>query len=300
MSYKHLSLEERHYIEFSFRNDNSLTQIANDLGRPRCTISREIKRNTGLRGYRHNQANRMAQQRHTEKPKAVKLTADIKAVIGTYIRQEWSPEQIAGRLKKEGIVELHHETIYQYILSDKVSGGDLHTHLRHQNKTYRKRYGSVHNRSQNGIPNRTDISERPEEVNQRERVGDWEGDTIIGKNHKGAIVTLDERKSKIRLAMPVSSKKARGVTDAVISLFKPIVMGTGIGNCTAGSRTGLVQQTDSYRGFARYIILFVRFCFLYHCSSFTYFQNPQFIIRKPIFYTSFPKPHRRLEWWFIR
>jgi len=116
----------------------------------------------------------------------------------------------------------HHETIYQYILADKQSGGDLYKHLRHQNKTYRKRYGSAHKRNRNGIPNRTDIDDRPEVVNTRARVEDWEADTMIGKNHQGALVTLDERKSKLRLAIPVTSKKAREVTDAMITLFKPV------------------------------------------------------------------------------
>ncbi|MCP3669832.1 MAG: IS30 family transposase, partial [Gammaproteobacteria bacterium] len=93
---------------------------------------------------------------------------------------------------------------------------------RHQNKTYRKRYGSAHPRNRSGIPNRTDIDDRLEVVNTRERVGDWEADTMIGKSHKGVFVTLDERKSKLRLALPVSSKKARDVTDAMLSLFGPV------------------------------------------------------------------------------
>lgn len=222
MSYKHLSLEERHYIELSLKNENTLSTIAADLGRSQSTITREIARNQGMRGYRHKQADRTANERHEIKPKAVKLTTVIIDVIDGYLRQEWSPEQIAGRLEKEGIIKLHHETIYQYILADKRSGGDLYTHLRHQNKTYRKRYGSAHPRNRSGIPNRTDIDDRPELVNTRERVGDWEADTMIGKNHKGVFVTLDERKSKLRLALPVSNKKARSVTDAMLSLFSPL------------------------------------------------------------------------------
>jgi len=148
------------------------------------------------------------------------MTSDIKLIVAGYIEQQWSPEQVCGWLKKEGIVDLHHETIYQYLLKDKRSGGDLYTHLRHQDKTYGKRYGAAHSR--NGIPNRVDIDKRPEAANKRERVGDWEADTIIGKNHKGVIVTLDDRKSKLRLAMPATNKKARNVTDVVISLFKPL------------------------------------------------------------------------------
>ncbi len=220
MSYKHLSLEERHYIEYSLKNEITLTEIAQTLERDQSTISREIKRNTGLRGYRHNQAQYMAQGRHKTKPKATKLTKDIKELIENYVIEDWSPEQIAGRLDQEGIIKLHHETIYQYILADKQSGGELYKHLRHQEKTYRKRYGAAHNR--NGIPNRTDIDERPAVANTRKRIGDWEADTMIGKNHKGVLVTLDERKSKLRMAAPVNSKKARDVTDAMISLFSPL------------------------------------------------------------------------------
>jgi len=220
MSYKHLSLEERHYIEISMKNEVTMTAIATALDRSQSTITREVNRNKGLRGYRHQQAERKARERHAAKPKAIKLTEEITVLIDGYIKADWSPEQIAGRLKGARIISLHHETIYQYILADKRSGGCLYTHLRHQNKTYRKRYGAAHNR--HGIPNRTAIDERPEVVNSRERIGDWEADTMIGKNHKGVFVTLDERKSKLRLAMPVSTKMARAVTDAILSLFKPL------------------------------------------------------------------------------
>ncbi|MBA4719454.1 MAG: IS30 family transposase [Nitrosopumilus sp.] len=125
---------------------------------------------------------------------------------------------MAGRLRREHVVDLHYETIYQDILTNKKAGGDLYQHLRHQNKTYRKRYGNARNRT--GIPNRADIDERPESANNREREGDWEADTIIGKNHKGAIVTLDDRKSKLRLAFPLLGKKADPVKDAMLMLFK--------------------------------------------------------------------------------
>lgn len=219
MSYHHLSLTERHYIELERKAGKSMNQIGEALGRSQSSISRELKRNTGQRGYRHQQANRLAAERHAHKPKAMKLTAACKALIRHYLEQDWSPEQIAGRLKQEGIVSLHHETIYQYILADQQAGGQLYQRLRHQNKTYRKRYGSPRNRS--GIPNRVDIDERPETANQRERLGDWEADTIIGKQHKGAIVTLDERLSKLRLAAPLPGKKAGPVKQAIIACLQP-------------------------------------------------------------------------------
>ena len=155
MSYVHLSLAERHYIEIERKAGTSMSQIARALGRCQSTLSREISRNTGQRGYRHKQANVLAEQRHKNKPKAVKLTEQIKPLIESYLKQDWSPEQIAGRLEKEAMIKLHHETIYQYILADKQAGGTLYKHLHHQNKTYRKRYGSAHNRT--GIPNRVGI-----------------------------------------------------------------------------------------------------------------------------------------------
>lgn len=220
MAYKHLSLEERHYIEIQSRQGVSQNKIAQALGRSQSSLSRELKRNTGQRGYRHKQAERMTQKRHTEKAKSVKLTDAIKRRISDDIRNDWSPEQVSGRLEHEGVVKLCHETIYRFIHADKKAGGMLYKHLRHQNKTYRKRYGSAHNRT--GIPNRVGIENRPEIANNRERVGDWEADTIIGKNHKGAIVTVDERKTKIRLAIPLPDKKAEAVKQAMIGALKPI------------------------------------------------------------------------------
>jgi transposase, IS30 family len=220
MSYRHLSFAERYYIEIELKKGVSLNQIAKALGRSQSTVSREIHRNTGLRGYRNKQADRLARERHAVKPKRIKVIEEIKYIIGVCLKNDWSPEQVAGRLRSEGIISLHHETIYQYILKDKSEGGELYKHLRHQRKTYRKRYGSAHNRT--GIPDRRDIDERPAEVNTRERVGDWEADTVIGKNHKGAVITLDERKSKLRLAAPLPGKKAKYVKEAIITLLSPV------------------------------------------------------------------------------
>ncbi len=220
MSYKHLSSAERYYIEIELKKKVSHNQIAEATGRSQSTVSREIRRNTGLRGYRSRQADRLARQRHAVKPKAIKMTGEMKYIIGVCLKKDWSPEQVAGRLRSGGLISLHHETIYQYVLKDKSEGGDLNKHLRHQGRTYRKRYGSAHNRT--GIPNRRDIDQRPAVSNRRKRVGDREADTIIGKNHKGAIVTVDERKTKLRLAAPLPGKKAKDVKEAMIPLFSPI------------------------------------------------------------------------------
>lgn len=218
MTYTHLTSEDRHYIETRYKLKDSITSIASALQRSQSTISRELKRNVGQRGYRHKQAHSKAQQRHVDKPKATKLTPGMISKIETLLGQQWSPEQISGRLKLEGDGRVCHETIYQHVLNDKLAGGKLYLNLRRHQKKYRKRYGN-NTGSTKGIPNRTDIDERPEAANQRERLGDWEADTMIGKGHKGALVTLDERKSKLRLAFPVAKKTADAVSKAIIDLL---------------------------------------------------------------------------------
>jgi len=221
MSYKHLSLEERYYIEIELKKDTSINQIAKALGRPQGTISKEIQRNKGKRGYRHKQAHQYSLKRCLEKIKATKLTPVLCKKIEDCLKEDqWSPEQMSGRWKRDEDIEIHHKTIYRYIYEDKAKGGDLHTYLRHDGKTYRKRNHGLGKGV--GIPDRVDIDERPEAANNRERLGDWEADTIIGKNHKGAVVTLDERVSKVRLAYPLERKKAIGVKDAIVHLLSPL------------------------------------------------------------------------------
>jgi len=221
MAYNQLTLQERYYIEIEMKNGISQNKIAKALGRSQGTISKEVARNKGGRGYRHKQANTTANERHLNKTKAIKLTDEIVLFIKDALNtNQSSPEQIAGRLGRVLDVSLHHESIYRHILQDKANGGELYLQLRHKQKPYRKRYGSSTN-STKGIPNRIDIDQRPKEANDRLRVGDWEADTVIGANHKGAIVTLDERVSKLRLALPQIGKFAKETKESIIELLKP-------------------------------------------------------------------------------
>jgi IS30 family transposase len=193
------------------------TEIANCIGVDKSTISRELKRNQGQRGYRPKQAHNLALSRRRKGQS--RIQADIWAVVEEKIRLDWSPEQISGWLLKHHQIQVSHERIYQYILSDKRAGGDLHKHLRCQKKR-RKRYGSRDHRGK--LPNRRSIEERPEIVDQRQRIGDWEVDTIIGKGHHQAIVTLTERKSRLALLRKVDRRTAKLVSDAVVDLLQPL------------------------------------------------------------------------------
>lgn len=215
--YKHLTLEERYQIAAYLKAGFTKPDIADHLNRHISTIKRELKNNTGLRGYRPKQAHRLAQNRHKDKPKPIKMTIELCSHISSLIQEQWSPEQIQGRMILKGYNTVCPATIYSFIRHDKATGGDLYKHLRH--KRYKRRSASPDNRGK--IKNIISIDERPEIVDEKTRLGDWEADTVIGKGHKGVLVTLSERYSKLNLVAHVGTKHAGPVTQAIIDMLKP-------------------------------------------------------------------------------
>lgn len=137
--------------------------------------------------------------------------------IEEMIREDLNPEQITGHLKDIGEPSVSPEWIYQRIYADKRNSGDLHTHLRCQ-KQRRKRYGSIERRGQ--IKTRVSIEKRPAVVDLRSRVGDWEADTVIGKQGHSVLVTLVERKTRFTVAVKTANKTVRAVTDAICDYLK--------------------------------------------------------------------------------
>lgn len=220
MKYHQITQEERYQIYALKKEGLSQTAIAKNLSRDKSTISRELKRNKGLRGYRPNQAEEMAKKREALKPKSKRLNEKSISYIKEKIKLYWSPEQISGRMVLEGFESISHETIYQYLLRDKKDGGELYKYLRHKNKPYRKRYGSSDKRGE--IANKRSIEDRPSIVEEKNRIGDWEIDLIIGKNHKQALVTVVDRKSKFTLIQKVSSKKSEEVKEALVSMMQSV------------------------------------------------------------------------------
>lgn len=220
--YKHLTAEQRYHIYALCKAGKSHSEIADDLRVHKSTISREIARNKGQRGYRPGQAQTNAEDRKSEalSNRPSKFSDSDWVIIETLITQDYSPEQISGRLAIEGEISISHETIYQRIYADKAQKGSLYKHLRNQKKR-KKRYGSgLHRRG--AIVGRVGIEMRPEEVELKNRIGDWEGDTVIGAHHKGAIVTLAERKSRFLLAGYVERKDADSVSKKVIELLSAV------------------------------------------------------------------------------
>ena len=214
--YHHLTQEQRYTISAEMRTTKSHSQIAPEIGCTRQTVWREITRNAGLRGYRPKQAHDKAMQRSqtaAQQRQSYCLTAFGLAYIEHLIRRHWSPEQIHGGLTAMGWLNVpSHEWIYQHIDRDKQAGGVLHTHLRCQ-KTYRKR-GLSGNERRGQIPNKSSIHLRPFEIEQRQRLGDIEGDTIIGRHHKGAVLTLLERKSLYLWLKPLARRTALATAQA--------------------------------------------------------------------------------------
>jgi len=200
--YTHLAYEQRCQIYTLLKRGDSKTEVAKAIGVDYSTVSREVKRNSGKRGYRFKQAHQKATARRSKvSGKTRKMTLEVRLYVEKMMcEQQWSPEQIAGRLKVSGTASISHESIYQFVWKDKKKGGSLYKNLRRCGKKYNKRGSKLAGRGL--IPGRIGIEHRPEVVDTKDRVGDFEGDTIVGVKHRGAIVSLVERKTKItRLAL---------------------------------------------------------------------------------------------------
>ena len=218
--YSQLTQEQRYHISGLQKAGKFQTHIADEVGVHKSTISRELRRNRGDKGYQPKQAHRIALDKRLHAKKYIKFSADLERIVTEKILLDWSPEQISGYLKKEHIAKISHERIYQFILADKKSGGSLYTHLRHSGKKRKKRYGSKDRRGQ--IKNRVSIDKRPEIVDKKQRIGDWEGDTIIGKQQQKAIVTLVDRVSKMVRIGPVATKHSDSVAEIIATILKPM------------------------------------------------------------------------------
>ncbi len=220
--YSNLRYEDRCKIETLKETKISNTRIAQQMNIDRSTIGRELKRNSIKGKYNCQEAQKQAMNRRKYASKRhKKMNAEMTQLINKHlITDQWSPEQISGRMKKNGLNAVSHERIYQHIWQDKSEGGFLYKFLRHHGKKYNKRSGK--NSGRGLIPHRVDISQRPAIVEEKSRIGDWETDTIIGKNHKGAIVSMVDRASKYTKLKLVKSKHADIVADAIIDKLSPI------------------------------------------------------------------------------
>ena len=222
---KHLTVKQRYQIEVLYAQYPRVTQkqIAKLLGITESRLSRELKRNKMHNGkYKAENAQQYTDYRHHTKPKKKRLSAQLKLQIEQLLKQDLSPEQISHRLALEDHQTVSHETIYLYIWQDKKQQGNLYQYLARKQRCRRKR--SRKNDERGHIPNKTSIEQRPQEANDRVRFGDFEQDTIIGANHKGAILTLVDRKTLFTKLVLLQGKNVEQLsveTIKTLNHFKP-------------------------------------------------------------------------------
>ena len=216
--YKQLTSEQRYTISVLLQNRTKQKEIAKAINVSPSTVSREIRRNSGVRGrYNWETAQANAVQTKRRKPGNRSIDKDVmEEGKHLLVTEQWSPEQISGVLAKDGKY-ISHETIYRMIRKDKAEGGTLYKHCRHKLKRRARPVGG----RRISIPNRTSISERPAEVDGK-RFGDFEMDTIVGRGNHGAIVTLIERSTNMLFMRKLKKgKNAKELARTVIHLLSP-------------------------------------------------------------------------------
>lgn len=214
MRYQQLTEGQRYQIACLHDHGLSQAMIARKVGVHASTISRELRRNRSAQGYQPAEAHQTATLRRCSSNK-YRVPEDTLIFVTMALVADWSPEQISS-VSRRIDCPVSHEWIYRYVAQDKANGGKgkLYRHLRQGHKRYRK----GQNAKRSVIPNPISIDERPAIVDSRSRLGDWEVDTVLGKQGSGAIVSLTERKSRLYLVQYVPSKTAAAVADAIIRM----------------------------------------------------------------------------------
>jgi IS30 family transposase len=199
VKYEHLTTEERHSIAAQRGTYIKVAEIADNLGRHRSTIYRELKRNASTHdgNYRASHACQKASGRQKRSKRNMRLAAAEFGSVERLIRSDLSPEQAVGRLRAEGTPAMSHETVYKWIWKDKKEGGDLWLHLRCARKQRRKRYAAYDSRGR--LAGKKMIGERPAAVERRSRIGDWEIDTVHGTTKAGVVTIVERRSGLVRI-----------------------------------------------------------------------------------------------------
>ena len=235
MKYTRMTYVERQQLKRWKQEKMSNAQIARLLNRSPSTISREIKRNSGQKGYRPRQAQSKAEQRACRSGPRVWTDAMWEEVQEKMQTWQWTPEIISGRARKEGRRFVCKESIYQRLYEHAREGGELWKHLPRSGRKRRRRCPRQEGRGRGKIPFRRDIDERPKEVESRKEAGHWEGDLINGSPGSGHIVSMVERRTRYTLLGWVGGKDADSVSEQLIcaarrvdnGLFKTLTLDNG-------------------------------------------------------------------------
>ena len=223
MKYKHLTMEKRYHIQAYKEAGFSKTEIAKKLNVHPSTIGRELKRNSSKihKRYSAKKADKVScdKRMYASQKSNLKMTREVKKYIVKYIEEDYSPEQVSATLRLKYNINISLVRIYQYVEADRLTGGTLHTHLRFYHTGHRRaKYGQKYNGK---IKDRISISQRPDIVKDKTRLGDFETDTIVGANQKGAITTIVDRVSMFTKISIPTSKKACDIERETLKLMTP-------------------------------------------------------------------------------
>lgn len=220
MRYHQITPEERYRLAAlrTQRPSLSVAEIARQLNRHPSTIGRELKRNAAKHdgAYRPSKAQERTNGRRSRTRKGSTFTARQWMFVEALLAEGWSPEQISGRLRRDGILRISHETIYKHVWEDKHAGGLMHLYLRQRTKKHRKRYATTERRGR--LAGKRHISERPVVVEQRRQIGHWEIDTVHGSGRE-SVATLVERVSGFSLIGKLPNLTAEAFNHRVLKLL---------------------------------------------------------------------------------
>lgn len=218
-TYHQLTSEERYALSTLRKQGFSQAAIARALGRHRSTVSREVRRNSrDGRAYRPALADDYARWRRSRSRRNQRFGPSHWQLVQARLEDEWSPEQIAGRLRLQGRLSISHETIYRHIWEDRRRGGNLYRHLRGSQKKRRKRYGRYDSRGR--LAGKRPITERPPGAENRSRVGHLEGDTVMGNSDKHCVLTLVDRKTGFVMIGKLEARTVEATNRRAIALIR--------------------------------------------------------------------------------
>lgn len=272
---KHLTIEQRYNISAYLQSGKSINEISFLVGVHRSTVWREIHRNRDSRNgiYKAELAQHKYKSRMRYRNHHVKFTSELRTQVDILLKKDYSPEQITGFLRSRGFETVSHEIIYQYVWEDKRHGDKmLYTHLRRRGRHNRKRGALTDRRGL--IRNRVDIDERPRIVDEKVRFGDLEIDTIIGKNHKGALLTINDRVTGLVWIRLLRGKEAAPLTEAAVNALRPFM--DQIHTITADNG----KEFSLHEEIARNLKVFVYFAKPYHSWERGANENSNGLIRQ--------------------
>lgn len=219
MSYVQITSEERYMIAAMLWQGFSYADIARQTGRHRSTIGREVRRNLcNDGGYRAEKADSRTRGRRRRTRQGWNFSKADFRLVTNRLKRLWSPKQISGRLRLQGLLSISHETIYKFIRAERRLGGSLFTYLRHSGKKRRKRYGAPDSRGI--LRGKRHITERPPGAENRSRIGHWEIDTVMGADDRHCIVTMVERKTGYTLIGKLKARTAAELNRRVIKMIR--------------------------------------------------------------------------------